>query len=294
MSDIAQRITDSIIKQLESGVAPWVKPWKDNGQPTNAKTGEIYQGINYFWLSMLQGGEAGTSNYWLTYNQAKDMGAQVKKGAKGVQVIFYKQLAIGDKSEGQEGEGNQKVIPMLKTYTVFNADFVEGLPAKIAEPLSCEPFVAIEKAQAFIDCMSATIKEGGGRAYYATEQDFIALPTKETFKTNQDFYATALHELGHWTGNKNRLDRDFSKSKKFGDSAYALEELVAELTCAMSCAYLGLDGQLQHAEYIGSWLKVLKSDPKAILTAGAQAQKAFNFLQALEAQAIAPAEQKAA
>lgn len=294
MTDIAQSITNAIIEKLEKGVAPWVKPWKDNGQPTNAKIGEIYQGINYFWLSMLQGGEAGNSNYWLTYNQAKDMGAQVKKGAKGVRVIFYKPLAIGEKQEGQEGAENQKVIPMLKSYVVFNADFVEGLPERISKPLAYEPFVAIEKAQSFIDCMGATFKEGGSNAYYATDADFIGLPSKEVFKTNQDFYATALHELGHWTGNKNRLDRDFSKSKKFGDSAYAFEELVAELTCAMTCAYLGLDGQLQHAEYIGSWLKVLKKDPKAILSASAQAQKAFNYLQGLEKQALEPAELKAA
>jgi antirestriction protein ArdC len=283
---IAQEITDSIIAELEQGVAPWVKPWnsklENNGQPFNPVTKTIYKGINYFWLSMLQGSKYGTSNQWLTYKGAQDIGAQVTKEAKGkgVQVIFYKPLEITGALNPETGKNDSKVIPMLKTYTVFNADFIEGLP--VTEPGTVETvqFDPILNAEHFIVDTGAHIKHGNSSAFYSPDLDFIALPNPEDFKTREDYYATALHELGHWSGSEKRLNRQFGK--RFGDSAYAFEELVAELTAAMLCAHIGINGKLQHSNYIASWLKILKTDNKAILKASASAQKAMDYLTGLQ------------
>jgi len=247
MSNIAQTITDSIIKQLESGVAPWVKPWNSHGvdAPFNPVAKRYYNGINFIQLSMMPG----STHNWVTYKQAQSVGAQVRKGSKGVQVIYFSPLEVTDKVTG-----DAKKIPMLKTYTVFNAD------------QSCEVFIKAQRAR---------IEFGGSRAFYVPSLDYIQLPELDQFKSTPDYYATALHELSHWTGHESRLNRDFKN--KFGSEAYAFEELVAELGSAMLCAHLKIDGQLQHASYIDSWLKVLKDDSKNILKASAQAQKILSF-----------------
>lgn len=292
-NNIAQVITDGIIEQLEAGVAPWVKPWKScpsEGAPHNPASGTFYRGVNFFWLSMLQSsGKHGTSSSWLTYKQAQALGAQVQKGAKGVQVVFYKPLSIKDKASGED-----KVIPMVKTYTVFNADFVEGLPVDDVAPIveDTPEFQSHEECEAFIASSGAVIQHGGSSAHYSPSADYIQLPERESFNTPADYYATALHELSHWTGHESRINRNFSKSKRFGDSAYAFEELVAELGAAMLCAHCKVDGKLQHASYIQSWLKVLREDSRAILKAGAEAQKVLDYLtkaQDIEADNVAEA-----
>jgi antirestriction protein ArdC len=279
-TDIAKVITDSIIEQLENGVAPWVKPWASKpseGAPHNPSTKTNYRGINFIWLSLMQSaGDFGTSSQWMTYKQAQKMGAQVSSRAKGkgVQVVFYKPLSVTDKTDSTV----TRLIPMLKSYTVFNLDWIDGLPDNpVVESLVTE-FQSLEECERFIENTKAVIKHGGDSAFYTPAMDFIQLPNKTDFKSNSDYYATALHELSHWTGHNSRVNRDFSKSKRFGDSAYAFEELVAELSAAMMCAHLKVDGQLQHASYIQSWLKVLKQDSKAILKASAEAQKAVDYL----------------
>lgn len=208
------------------------------------------------------------------------MGAQVtsKAKGKGVQVVFYKPFEITGALNPDTGSHDKKVIPMLKTYTVFNADFIDGLPVDEVQPVTKPEFQSIEECEKFISTIGADIRFGGDRAFYSPSQDFIQLPEKHDFKSNADYYATALHELSHWTGHDTRLNRDFSKSKRFGDNAYAFEELVAELGAAMLCAHNKIDGQLQHASYIQSWLKVLKQDNRAILKASAEAQKILDYL----------------
>lgn len=293
-ANIAQIITDGIIEQLEAGVAPWVKPWRsspNDGAPHNPASGTYYRGVNFFWLSMLQSsGKYGTSSNWLTYKQAQALGAQVQKGANGVQVVFYKPLSIKDKASGEA-----KTIPMVKTYTVFNADMIEGLPVDDVEvtPEAIPEFQSHEECEAFIASSGADIRHGGESAFYIPSSDYIQLPNREAFNTPADYYATALHELSHWTGAKHRIDRDFSKSKRFGDSAYAFEELVAELGAAMLCAHNKVDGQLQHASYIESWLKVLREDSRAILKAGAEAQKVLDYLTKAQDIAAEPVEEAA-
>jgi antirestriction protein ArdC len=276
MANIAQDITNGIIEQLEKGVIPWVKPWQskpDEAMPHNPASGTYYKGINFLWLTMMHnGGKYGSSSQWMTYNQAKTLGAQVKRGAKGVQVLFYKKITVADKNS----ETGSKIVPMLKTYTVFNADFIDGLPEQsITESVT---FEESPNCELFVSNSGADIRHGGDKAFYSPAADFIQLPKHSDFNTGADYYGTLLHELSHWTGHDSRLNRDFSQSKKWGDNAYAMEELVAELGSAMLCAHNKIDGKLQHASYIDSWLQVLKSDNRAILKASAEAQKILDYL----------------
>jgi antirestriction protein ArdC len=263
---IAQVITDNIIKALESGVAPWVKPWHSNGvdAPYNPVAKRYYNGINFIQLSMMPA----STNYWVTYKQAQSVGAQVRKGSVGVPVVYFSPLEVTDKVTG-----DAKKIPMLKTYTVFNADQVDGLELPVITELN--KVDQIEACEEFIAQQNALIKFGGNRAFYTRDMDYIQVPDRAQFKSSEDYYATLLHEITHWTGHASRLNREFGK--RFGDQAYAFEELVAELGSAMLCAHLKIDGQLQHASYIDNWLQVLKSDSKNILKAGALAQKVLDY-----------------
>lgn len=271
--NIAQTITNSIIDQLEAGTAPWVKPWNSNGidAPYNPIAKRYYNGINFIQLSMMPG----STHNWVTYKQAQSVGAQVRKGSKGVPVIYFSPLEVKDKVTDEV-----KKIPMLKTYTVFNADQVDGL--ELPAPAERTMNESIASCEAFIKAQRAIIKHGGNRAFYVPSADYIQLPELDQFKSSADYYATSLHELAHWTGHESRLNRDFSG--RFGNEAYAFEELVAELGSAMLCAHLKIDGQLQHASYIASWLKVLKDDPKNILKASALAQKILTFTTKEEAE----------
>jgi antirestriction protein ArdC len=263
---IAQVITDNIIKALESGVAPWVKPWHSHGvdAPYNPVAKRYYNGINFIQLSMMPA----STNYWVTYKQAQSVGAQVRKGSVGVPVVYFSPLEVTDKVTGDAIK-----IPMLKTYTVFNADQVDGL--ELPAPTELNEVDQIEACEEFIAQQNALIKFGGNRAFYTRDMDYIQVPDRAQFKSSEDYYATLLHEITHWTGHASRLNREFGK--RFGDQAYAFEELVAELGSAMLCAHLKIDGQLQHANYIANWLEVLKSDSKNILKAGALAQKVLDF-----------------
>lgn len=263
---IAQSITDNVIKALESGVAPWVKPWNSHGvdAPYNPISKRYYNGINFIQLSMMPG----STHNWVTYKQAQSVGAQVRKGSKGVPVIYFSPLEVQDQVTNEI-----KKIPMLKTYTVFNADQVDGL--ELPAPAERNMNESIASCEAFIKAQRAEFKFGGNRAFYVPSLDYIQLPELDQFKSSADYYATALHELSHWTGHESRLDRKISN--KFGNEAYAFEELVAELGSAMLCAHNKIDGQLQHASYIASWLKVLNDDPKNILKASALAQKILDY-----------------
>jgi len=270
-NDIAQSITNKILSELEKGVAPWVKPWNANeGLPFNPITKNIYNGVNFFYLSLIQStGEFGSSSEWVTYKQAQGAGAQVRKGSKGVNIIFYKPLEIKDKESGEA-----KKIPMLKSYIVFNRDMVDGLPAQVKKEIT--EFEVMESCEKFIKDTRAKIIHGGARACYIHSLDQINLPEKTSFNTSADYYATAYHELIHYTGSEKRLAR--LKNDSFGSEGYAFEELVAELGASMLCAYNGINAQLQHASYIDSWIKALRGDKKFIISASAKAQKAVNYL----------------
>jgi antirestriction protein ArdC len=275
--DIAQVITDRIIEELEKGAAPWVKPWRDvkgrpaHGQPYNPASGTVYRGVNWAYLSLM--GE-GRSNLWLTFKQAQDLGGTVKKGAKGVPIVFWKPLQVKDKVTGEAG-----VVPMLKHYFVFNAQDCEeiSLPAP-KNPLPEITWDACDKAEELAGRLELAggLHHGGNSAFFRPSTDAIHLPEKAQFASRENYYATLLHESVHATGHDSRLKR--LTPARFGSENYAYEELVAELGAAMLCAYCGLDGDLRHADYIGSWLKALKDDKKFIISAAGKAQAAMDFL----------------
>lgn len=278
-ASVYEEVTQKIIKELEQGTAPWVKPWQggDGGMPYNATSQRRYSGVNV----LLLWGAAFAKGYrhqgWLTFKQARALGGHVKKGEHGVHVVYASSVVRKERDE-TTGEEVEKKIPFLKGYTVFNVEQTEGLPATMYAVPEAKPLLdAIEDVEAFIERVGADVRHGGDRACYMPGLDAIALPEASCFESAAHYYATSLHEHAHWTGHPSRLARDLSG--RFGDSAYAAEELVAELAAAFLCAALSIPGRLRHAEYLGSWLKVLREDKKAIFTAAARATEAAQFLE---------------
>lgn len=282
-TDLYSTVTATILAELEAGAAPWVKPWSGGSfaanMPHNATTNRAYSGVNVILLWMAQQSGAYPVGRWLTFKQAIDAGGNVRKGEKGTTIVFVS--AIERTEENAAGEEESRRIPFLKRYTVFNVAQCDNLPAKVmqGEAVPQNAGDRCDLADEFLAATGARIQEGTGEAYYVPGRDFISLPAFPAFKSADHFYGTAFHELGHWTGHKARLDRDFSG--RFGDKAYAAEELVAELTAAFLCAEFGFDGELRHAGYIGTWIALLKSDSRAFFTAAAKAQKAADYLRGL-------------
>ena len=197
----------------------------------------------------------------------------MRKGEQGTTVVLYKPFKVTDKNDPASVE---KIIPLLRSFTVFNTQQIDGLPEKFNQPVKPQLDSFADNAQAEALLAKATIEHGKSRACFIPSVDAIWMPGKTEFKSVAGYYATGLHELTHWTGHTSRLARDFNG--RFGDSAYAFEELIAELGAAFLCAHCEVDGQLQHDSYIASWLKVLKSDKKAIFTAAAAARRSTEYL----------------
>jgi antirestriction protein ArdC len=274
--DIYAEVTDKIIAKIEAGALPWVKPWSNaegcnSGLPVNYSTGKAYRGINVLmlWASGFP------DQRWLTYKQAQAVGANVRKGEHGSLVVFYKKWDLKDTNAA--GESVTKSIPILRSFTVFNVSQIDGLTTD-AMPVEPRQITYTRSAELLAQ---AKVAHGGNRAFYSPANDSITLPRLEQFATEADYFATGLHELTHWTGHKSRLARDFSG--RFGTDAYAFEELIAEMGAAFLCADTGIEYTTQHASYIETWLRVLKSDKKAILTAASQAQKAADFCKPIDA-----------
>ncbi|MDP3907540.1 ArdC family protein [Novosphingobium sp.] len=280
-------VTQAIIAQLEAGVFPWVQPWSSAkagiGLPRNAGSGRAYSGINVLilWGAVIEGGYP--SQDWLTFRQALAAGGCVRKGEKG-RTVFYADRFVPKGERGEAGadgasggDGEPRAIPFLKRFTVFNVAQCDGLPDKLtsgAAPLpEREPHVA---AEALIAASGADFRIGGAEAYYVPLLDYVQVPPQPAFHQQIDYYRTALHELGHWTGHGSRLDRD--QSGRHGSGAYAREELCAELTSAFLCSALGIVPTVRHADYLGAWLAVLREDARAIFKAASQASKAADFL----------------
>jgi antirestriction protein ArdC len=204
----------------------------------------------------------------------------VRKGERGTKVYFVKQLQVRDK--GADDDDATRVVPLLREYTVFNVDQCENLPERIVTPSAVKPRNSDERSaeiDEFLACTGANIREGSGEAYYLPGADFISLPRFEAFKSAAHFYSTAFHELAHWCGHKSRLARDLRH--RFGERAYAAEELVAELCSAFLCAEFSIDGDLRHAGYLENWIGLLKADTRAFFTACSKAQAAADFLRGL-------------
>jgi antirestriction protein ArdC len=287
-TDLYTRVTDRIVSDLENGVRPWFKPWNagnTEGRITRPlrHNGVAYQGINILllWGSAMEKGYS--ANTWVTFKQAQELGANVRKGEHGSMVVYadrFRRTETNDKGEDVERE-----IPFLKSYTVFNVEQIDGLPERyqVRPAPAAEKLQLVEEAEQFFNATGATFRHGGNQAYYSPAQDAIQLPVPEAFRDAESYAATKAHELTHWTKHQTRLDRDFGR-QKFGDEGYAREELVAELGAAFLCADLSITPEIRddHAAYIGSWLKVLKEDKRAIFTAAAHAQRAVDYLHGLQ------------
>lgn len=275
--DIHQLVTDQLIAKLESGTKDWKKSWATvaGGLPLRV-TGQHYKGINLLIL-MLAGRAAQT---WMTYRQAVELGGQVRGGETGTKVVFFKTLVVEDRDDPEK----EKEVPMLRTFTVFNVEQIDGLPERFypkpGEAQHAEP--RLEDADAYIKATGARIDHGGDRAYYQPGTDSIRLPEFDQFETAVAYYGTAMHELVHWTGADHRLERNLKTP--FGTKDYAREELVAEIGAAFVCAGMNIESEVRddHAAYLAAWLKILKEDKKAIFKAAAAAQKAVDFLDGLQ------------
>lgn len=297
-NEIYQTVTDTIVELLESHQKDWDRPWiafgQDNDYARNPSTGKYYRGVNQFLLSFMLMNKGFLNNTWLTFNQIKDMGGHVLKGEKSSPIVFYKKAYVkegneyvkADKAEGMTTEQYKAEgitsIPILKLYRVFNVAQTGGLDESLYSAPPQEPLQGFEKdacAEELIHSTGACIEiTQSNRAYYNSAADKICLPLREQFRgETEPFYATALHELGHWTGHPTRLDRQ--KGKAFGDADYAKEELVAELCSAFCCAALGFSKTItSNAAYIQNWLGALRADNKAVVRAANQAQKAADFI----------------
>ena len=275
-------VTSRVIAELEAGRLPWVQPWDGAAcgctMPHNAGTGRRYSGINILilWAAVIEGGYA--SQRWLTYRQAQAAGGNVRRGEKGTVVCYADRFTPkGEEARAQDEDRDARQIAFLKRFTVFNVDQCEGLP----EALTGTPELPAEvdilpQVQALIEASGADFRIGGGEAYYSPGADYVAVPPPAAFPEPINWHRTALHELGHWTGHRSRLDRN--QRGGFGSADYAREELVAEMASAFTCASLSIQPTVRHADYIGSWLAVLREDEKAIFRAASAASKAADFL----------------
>jgi antirestriction protein ArdC len=278
--DLYSEVTSRILAELESGAAPWVKPWSATpGQnvPANAVSNRPYSGCNVILLWLARGKGWPTPRF-LTFKQAAEAGGSVRKGEHGTRVYFVKQLRIAGEGE----EDAERLVPMMREYTVFNVAQCEGLPAAIVngKPQRVRnPDTRDDLADAFLAATNAVIREGQGEAYYAPGADFISMPSFAAFKGADHFYNVGFHELTHWTGHKSRLARDLSG--RFGKAQYAAEELIAELGAAFLAAEFGFDGDVRHAGYIATWITLLRSDKRAVFTAASKAQAAADYLRGL-------------
>lgn len=275
--DIHQTITNTIIAAIEAGTDTWRMPWHVTGSamPVNAESGKAYRGVNVLtlWAAAKIAGYA--APLWATYKQWAEMGAQVRRGEKATCVVFWKPIDFADDTEGDD-EASHRF--MARGYSVFNAEQVDGFTMPVIEvPPEME---RIATAEAFFSQTGAVIQQGGNRAAYTPGLDMIKMPPFAAFCDPLAYYSTLAHEVIHWTGAKSRCDRDLKG--RFGSEQYAAEELIAELGAAFLCSDLNLTSvpRPDHAAYIESWLKVLKSDKRAIFTAASKAQAAADWLHA--------------
>ena len=286
--DNYQLITDTIIGLIETHGANWTKPWSGNGgsgkRPISVSTGKPYRGCN----PLLLWAAGFSDDRWGTYQAWQDKGCQVRAGEKGTKITFFKALDIKDKETGAE-----VTIPFLRLISVFNAEQVEGLEPRQVPEAPESPAEADERVKAALDFAYGTgadirILAGSDSAFYKPTADYIVVPAITDFvgtatSSAQEAYAgTLLHELGHWTGHRTRLNRQLANS--FGSEDYAKEELVAELAATFLCSDLGISAEPRpdHAQYLASWLKALKNDKRLIVRASSQAHKAVDFLHGLQ------------
>lgn len=280
--DLYAETTNRIIAALEAGAAPWACDWIRHGGDPLRVTGEPYKGVNVLLLGMSAMTQGFSHPQWMTYKQAQELGGQVRKGEKGTPIVFFKTIARdAENGDPRADESGQIHLPCLRGYTVFNVEQIDGLAGdRFAIPAQAliTGKTRDEAAEAAMRSCGADIREGGQRACYRRTEDYVQLPDFDRFHTVPGYLATMAHELAHWTGAPHRLAR--TKGKAFGDSDYAFEELVAEISASFIGARLGFFGDHfeSHTGYIDAWLKILQGDKRAIFRAASAATKAADFV----------------
>src|SRR5258708_5315696 len=277
MPSVYEIVTEKIIKQLESGVAPWRKPWTCQ-TPSNLITQKEYRGLDVFTLAS----QGFPSRFWLTLNQATKLGGRIRKGEKSSPVIFWN---VGEEQETTTQDGKKETSRpfLLRYYSVFNFAQTEGIniPAsllqetRINDPIAtCEQIVAnMQNPPAF---------QQSDKAWYSPSSDVVGMPARGLFHSSEEFYATEFHELAHSSGHPKRLHREnFDKPAHFASESYSKEELMAEMTAAMLCGVAGIEQNTleNSAAYLNTWIALLKSDSRLLVSAASQAQKAADFIQ---------------
>ncbi|MGN8000971.1 ArdC family protein [Sphingomonas sp. 22176] len=285
MNSIAEEVTKLLLQKLEQGIVPWKRPWSltgEGGRPLRHE-GTPYTGINCPWLWSIADSRGYKSRYWMTKRQAEELGGRVRKGAEATISIYASSFRKQGKSL-LTGETTAQLIRFLRSYLVYNADEIDGLPAwYYPRPVAPTPTLLSlrqEAIDAFFEQIPSVVRYGGSQAYFSPLSDHIQMPRLAHFTSVDLFASTLAHEHVHWTGARSRLDRTFGK--RFGDKAYAFEELVACLGQSFICAELGLPTELHdnHASYLGSWIRVLKDDKAAVFLASTKAEQAVRYLQA--------------
>ncbi len=267
-------ITNQILAELERGEVPWRKPWRTL-PPANLISKKPYRGINVFLLALQGYG----SQFWLTFNQAKQLGGNIRKGEHGTKIVFWKFDTYEKAAEG--GEIEERKFAFLRYFTVFNIEQTEGLKALLELP----PAVPIESAESIVSGMpNPPAFEQDSRASYIPSQDVVTIPSRTAFTSQEEFYSTLFHELTHATGHAKRLGREgFDTPQQFGSESYSKEELIAEMGSAMLCGVAGIEQNTlaNSAAYLKTWIARLKADSKLVISAASAAQKAADCIRGL-------------
>lgn len=314
-ADVKSEVARTLIEAMEQGNTPWQKPWTAQSlRPINATTNNAYRGINLILLGL----SGRTDPRWMTYQQAQAQGWQVRRGERGTGIVKLVEVGAGQQRGGHQGaaveeargqsdsrsangqaghdqdqgaDGSARRAFALRKYTVFNAQQIDGVPE--LEAPEAKPFDPIERAEAVIDALKKTglrVAHGGNRACYRPATDEIKLPRKESFHSVYDYYAAALHEGAHSTMSKNRLDRREAIANRWGDEAYAVEELRAEICSAILAAETGVSMSQahidNHAAYLKSWVRAIESDPMAIFSAAKDADFMAQYMLGVEKQMV--------
>jgi antirestriction protein ArdC len=277
-ASVYEIVTSRILAELERGEIPWRKPWRTL-PPANLISKKPYRGINVFLLAIQGYG----SQYWLTFNQAKQLGGNVRKGEHGTKIIFWKFDKF--ETETADGETESRQSAFLRYYTVFNLEQTEGLKALLALP----PAFPIESAEEIVKGMpNPPVFEQDAQAAYIPSRDAVTMPSRSAFESPAEFYSTLFHELTHATGHAKRLAREgFDSTQKFGSESYSREELIAEMGSAMLCGIAGIEQATisNSAAYLQSWIRRLKADSRLVVSAASAAQKAADYIRGISAQA---------
>jgi antirestriction protein ArdC len=277
--DHYQELTDKIVAALEAGTVPWRRPWNPNAcggaaAPVNATTGRRYRGVNLFVLGMSPLAFASGDPRWCSYRQAAARGWQVRKGEKATPVYFYKPIEIEDKTA--DGGSETRRIPVLRTFSVFHASQIDGIPELAPVAAKSIP-ERIEDVEIIVRGIGVPIRIGGDKAFYSPALDFIQLPSDAAFHSPEQRATVLLHEIAHASGHKTRLNRDLTG--RFGSASYSKEELRADITSCMVGSIIGLPCDISnHASYIQSWIGALKQDRREIFHAAAEAQRMADYI----------------